>query len=125
MPGWSDLSATWQDALICLALLGPGVVAGLVVLRGFAPWALVAAFLRRFVWTNLLFVILIAASVASEPPDNSLTPFRSPGATSARRFASRTATGFEPCMGGEKLSRSICSLTASMTRRFACPTPAT
>ena len=64
MPGWSDLSATWQDALICLALLGPGVVAGLVVLRGFAPWALVAAFLCRFVWTNLLFVILIAASVA-------------------------------------------------------------
>ena len=45
---------------------------------------------------------LIAASVTSDPPHWNLTGDRSPGASSASRLASWTATGFVPCIGGEK-----------------------
>src|SRR5207249_5573722 len=45
---------------------------------------------------------LMAASVTSEPPHWNFTVDKSPGAKSARRLASCTATGFVPCITGEK-----------------------
>ncbi|MBB1491322.1 MULTISPECIES: ABC transporter permease [unclassified Paracoccus (in: a-proteobacteria)] len=60
---WAGLPAGVQDALIVLALLLPGLVAGIIVLRGFAPGGLVRAMLRRFAGTNAAFVALIALSV--------------------------------------------------------------
>src|SRR5436853_419374 len=51
---------------------------------------------------------LMAASVTSEPADSNLTVLRSPGAISAIRLASCTATGLLPCIGGEKCSTSNC-----------------
>src|SRR5262249_51461793 len=68
---------------------------------------------------------LMAASVTSEPPHWYFTVERSPGASSASRFASCTATGLEPCMGGEKWSVSSWRCKASMTRRLLCPTETT
>src|SRR6516225_9386852 len=44
------------------------------------------------------------------------------GAMSAIRFASCTATGLLPCMGGEKCSTSSCLRIASITWRLLCPT---
>lgn len=60
---WQELTAGQQDALILLALLAPVLVAGVVVLRGYAPGTLVRALLWRFRWANLVFVLLIAISV--------------------------------------------------------------
>src|SRR5207302_8277230 len=77
--------------------------------------------LRRWYWR----ASLIAASVTSEPPHWNLTADRSPGVSSASRFANCTATGLVPCMGGEKCSVSSCVRIASMTRRLLCPTEAT
>lgn len=60
---WASLSPAVQDGLIALALLLPGLGAGLLVLRGLRPLPLVGAMLRRFAWVNTLFVALIAVSV--------------------------------------------------------------
>ncbi|HBD91041.1 MAG: hypothetical protein A2092_01775 [Rhodobacteraceae bacterium GWE1_64_9] len=60
---WSGLPPGWQDLLVALLLIAPGMAAGAVVLRGLAPGPLVRAMLRRFGWVNLLFVLLIAVSV--------------------------------------------------------------
>ncbi len=60
---WLDLSATTQDALILAALLLPALAAGVAVIAGYRPAALVGALLWRFRWTNGLFVGLIAVSV--------------------------------------------------------------
>lgn len=40
---WAGLPAGLQDGLTVLALLLPGLAAGLIVLRGFAPGGLVRA----------------------------------------------------------------------------------
>lgn len=61
---WSTLPATLQDALILLALLLPGLLAGAITLRGYAPMPLVWAMLARFRAVNAVFVALIAVSVA-------------------------------------------------------------
>ncbi len=61
---------------------------------------------------------LMAASVTSDPPVWNFTVERSPGASSARRLASCTATGFVPCIGGEKCSVSSWRRIASITRRL-------
>lgn len=60
---WADLPPLAQDLLWTLALLLPGFAAGALVLRGYAPWPLVRAMLRRFRWPSALFVLLIAISV--------------------------------------------------------------
>lgn len=60
---WAGLPVGAQDALIVLALLMPGLLAGLFVMRGFAPGRLVRAMLRRFLGTSAAFVALIALSV--------------------------------------------------------------
>lgn len=61
---WADLPAVVQDIAIVIVMLLPGVATGAVVLRGFAPWRLVRAMLRRFSAANAVFVALIAVSVA-------------------------------------------------------------
>ncbi len=60
---WASLPVAAQDALLTLLLLLPGLLAGLLALRGFAPWPLVRALLRRFRGPNAVFVLLIAVSV--------------------------------------------------------------
>ncbi len=60
---WVSLPVTAQDALVTALLLLPGLLAGLLALRGFAPWPLVRALLRRFRGANVVFVLLIAVSV--------------------------------------------------------------
>ena len=52
-----------QDIVVFVVLLLPALLAGVLVLFGFRPFALVKAMLWRFRWTNLLFVLLIAVSV--------------------------------------------------------------
>lgn len=47
---------------LALALL-PALLVGGLVLRGYAPWPLVRAFLWRFRWVSGLFALLIAASI--------------------------------------------------------------
>lgn len=61
---WADLPAVVQDIAIVIVMLLPGVATGAVVLRGFAPWRLVRAMLRRFSAANAVFVALIAVSIA-------------------------------------------------------------
>ncbi|TGD67329.1 ABC transporter permease [Tabrizicola sp. WMC-M-20] len=61
---WAGLPAVVQDAATVVLLLLPGVVTGVLVLRGFAPGRLVRAMLRRFSVVNAVFVGLIAVSVA-------------------------------------------------------------
>lgn len=61
---WADLPAAVQDIVTVALLLLPGLVTGLIVLRGYAPGRLVRAMLRRFSVSNAIFVGLIAVSVA-------------------------------------------------------------
>lgn len=61
---WADLPAAVQDIVTVALLLLPGLVTGLIVLRGYAPGRLVRAMLRRFRVSNAIFVGLIAVSVA-------------------------------------------------------------
>ncbi|QDY71697.1 FtsX-like permease family protein [Qingshengfaniella alkalisoli] len=60
---WQSLSPLTQDALFLCGLLAPLVVLAGVLLRGFAPLPLIIGLFRRFFWTNLAFVLLIALSV--------------------------------------------------------------
>ncbi len=60
---WLRLPVAAQDALATLLLLLPGLLVGVLALRGFAPWPLVRALLRRFRGPNAVFVLLIAVSV--------------------------------------------------------------
>lgn len=62
--GWESLPAAAQDALILLFLAAPFLAAGLASLSAGRPWALAWALLSRHRWSNLLFVLLIAVSVA-------------------------------------------------------------
>lgn len=61
---WAGLPAAVQDIATVALLLLPGLVTGLIVLRGYAPGRLVRAMLRRFSVSNAIFVGLIAVSVA-------------------------------------------------------------
>lgn len=60
---WDGLSPLTQDIAVFVALLLPAILVGAVTLAGFRPFAIVGAMLWRFRFTNLLFVLLIAASV--------------------------------------------------------------
>jgi len=60
---WQSLSPLAQDSLLLALLLLPTLLAGVIVLWGFRPQALVGALLWRYRWTNLTFVLLIAISV--------------------------------------------------------------
>jgi putative ABC transport system permease protein len=53
-----------QDLMTAALLLLPGLATGLIVLRGYAPGHLVRAMLRRFSVSNVVFVCLLAVSVA-------------------------------------------------------------
>lgn len=61
---WDSLSATTQDALLLAALLAIPALVGLVICRGFALRPLLGGLIRRFFWTNLVFVLLVAVAVA-------------------------------------------------------------
>ncbi|MGB0659998.1 MAG: ABC transporter permease [Mangrovicoccus sp.] len=61
---WLGLPADAQDALILLAWLAPALLIGLVTLRGYRPWSLLAGIFRRHLWVSLTFLALIAISVA-------------------------------------------------------------
>src|SRR4028118_1032682 len=61
---WLSLPVWMQDALVALALLLPGLLTGLIVVRGFRPWPLARAMLWRFRGANAVFVALIAVAVA-------------------------------------------------------------
>lgn len=61
---WSSLPVGLQDALVALGLLLPGLLTGLLVVRGYRPWPLVRAMLGRFRAANATFVALIAVAVA-------------------------------------------------------------
>ena len=60
---WNGLSADMQDALTLLAILAPGLVLGAVICRGLRLWPLLSSLLRRYPWTNLGYVALVALSV--------------------------------------------------------------
>lgn len=62
MDYWDDLPVLVQDIAIAAVLLGPLLVIGGLLLRGFRPWPLVRALLWRFRWANLMFILLIAVS---------------------------------------------------------------
>lgn len=53
-----------MNALWSVLLLLPAVLTGFVLLRGYRTAPLVRALLRRFRWTNAMFIALIAVSVA-------------------------------------------------------------
>ena len=61
---WLALPVGAQDALVALALLLPGLLAGALVVRGFRPWPLACAMLGRFRGANAVFVGLLAVAVA-------------------------------------------------------------
>jgi len=60
---WAALPVFMQNGLIAVGLLGPLLLVGALLLRGFRPWPLVRALLWRFRWANLMFVLLIAVSI--------------------------------------------------------------
>ncbi|SLN56310.1 FtsX-like permease family protein [Aquimixticola soesokkakensis] len=61
---WARVPNLAQDALVACALFLPLGLIATALWRGFAPLPLVRAMLRRFWGTNLVFVVLIAVSVA-------------------------------------------------------------
>lgn len=60
---WGSLSPMTQDAFILASLCLPGLLLGILVLRGYRPWGLVRALLWRHRGTNLLFIALMGLSV--------------------------------------------------------------
>lgn len=60
---WESLPNMVQDVALVVALLLPGLIAGLLVLRGLRPWGLIRDIGRRFLWTNVIFVLLITVAV--------------------------------------------------------------
>lgn len=63
MTVWDTLPVLAQDIALTALLLVPALLVGALVLRGYAPWTLVWAILRRFRGASALFVLLIAISV--------------------------------------------------------------
>ncbi|AUH32432.1 FtsX-like permease family protein [Paracoccus tegillarcae] len=61
---WHSLSAGAQDALVLAAILAPALLLGWMICRGLLVGPLVRSLLRRYRWTNLAFVLLVALSVA-------------------------------------------------------------
>jgi putative ABC transport system permease protein len=60
---WFSLSPALQDRLTLVLLLLPAGILGFVVLRGFRPFGLIRDMGRRYLGTNLVFILLIASSV--------------------------------------------------------------
>ncbi|MCV6546884.1 MAG: FtsX-like permease family protein [Cohaesibacter sp.] len=61
---WDALSPFMQDSLLFALYLMPCIMVGLYVSHGFRPLPLVRAMLWQFRWTSLMFIALIATSVA-------------------------------------------------------------
>jgi len=60
---WNNLSAFAQDTALALALILPVLIIGFFLIRGFAPFPLARALLRRYIGTNIAYVALIAVAV--------------------------------------------------------------
>lgn len=60
---WLNLSATNQDLLLLAVCLLPGFLLLLLVCRGYRPGKLVSSLLKRYRWSNSVFVLLIATAV--------------------------------------------------------------
>ncbi len=60
---WNDLPNGIQDALTLLAILAPGLILGWAICRGLSLRIVLRALLRRYRWTNIAFVVLVALSV--------------------------------------------------------------
>lgn len=60
---WSALPVSVQDTLILIAILAPAFLLGWLICRRFAIRPLLVGLLRRYLWTNIAFVLLIAISV--------------------------------------------------------------
>ena len=64
LPDWFTGWPIWlQEVSFTLLLLLPALIVGLVLLRGFRPLPLVRALMRRYIWVNAVFVLLIAVSL--------------------------------------------------------------
>ena len=61
---WDRLPPDAQDAVSLLLYLLPSLLIGFFVVRGMRPMPLVRAMLWQFRWSNLVFVLLIAVSIA-------------------------------------------------------------
>lgn len=59
-----ELSPFAEDALMAAALLAIPALCGLVVLWGYRPWVMIRALMRRAAGTSVLFVALMAVSLA-------------------------------------------------------------
>lgn len=59
-----ELSPAVTDALVAAAIAAVGLACGALVLRGYRPWPVIAAMLRRAAGAAVLFVALIATSLS-------------------------------------------------------------
>ena len=60
----AELSPAAEDALIAAALIAVPLITGALVMRGYRPFAVIRAMLRRAAGTAVLFVALIAVALA-------------------------------------------------------------
>lgn len=60
---WNSFGADTQDALILLVILAPAFLLGWIICRGLALKTLLYGLLRRYLWTNIAFSLLVALSV--------------------------------------------------------------
>lgn len=60
---WAGLPVFAQDALLLALLLAPAALLGWLICRGLAPGPLLFGLMRRYRWTNMVFVLLVALSV--------------------------------------------------------------
>lgn len=63
IPLWDTLPALAQDTLIFAGGLAAPALLGWLICRGYALRPLLSGLLRRYFWTNLVFVMLVAVSV--------------------------------------------------------------
>lgn len=63
MDFWNNLPAFTQDLVLALAMILPVLIIGFILIRGFAPFPLARALLRRYIGTNIAYVALIAVAV--------------------------------------------------------------
>jgi putative ABC transport system permease protein len=61
---WDGLSNGAQDAVTLVALLVPMAVLAVWLSAGYAPARVVTALMRRYLWVNVVFAVLISLSVA-------------------------------------------------------------
>ncbi|MEM1233488.1 MAG: ABC transporter permease [Pseudomonadota bacterium] len=61
---WTGMPGAWQEAALFFLLIAPLGATGVIVLRGYSIWPLLAGLLRKHAVVSAVFTGLIAASVA-------------------------------------------------------------